>query len=690
MLLTVWVLILITFGNHCKVSATHWIPSPDEMIHNVHIGHHQDVAKKPITQKIRFKVVYDASIGKLSYPKQSLVKTRLITSAVEYFHETLLVRATNEPIKLQPMCQGNAFFLKDTMGVGSGSVQFCKNSCQPTTVCGPVKVPKRFLDDCRTCDGTGNKCKITPNDRRPKEERDNVSEKDFILFVSSIQTEHCNEANIVAYASYCQQEHALDRPVAGFANLCPGKLETGAQAFEGLLSTVKHEIYHALGFSVGLFAFYRDPEGKPYTKRLKNGLPEYNSETNLYQWSDRVVKRIVRKDWAVAGGSINHPVQLIVTPNVQREVRRHFGCDDLEGAELENQGGEGTALTHWEKRLFENEAMTGTYTQHPVFSRITLALMEDTGWYKVNYAMAEDLDWGKNLGCLFAKNNCRAWIADRIERKQHTAPFCATLKQSPLHMRCTHSKLSLALCNLVKYSARLPRDFQYFDKLGHLPVKDIDTYGGAVELADFCPFYQKFTLTEENGRKRGTTCTVRENSPEPRKNFALESYGQQSKCVEHGRHWLAKKDLLTRTMLDWGSGCYRYQCTKAGLVIHAGSNKYLCQRKYQRVQVEGFMNDWTVNGSLICPSCTEFCGDKENQYCDQRDLQETNKLDQRIGGAGGVVANIVEVADQEPELTLEIISGGHSITPASSTNKVVVSPILMLTTIFLLSVLVCV
>ena len=29
--------------------------------------------------------------------------------------------------------------------------------------------------------------------------------------------------------------------------------------------------------------------------------------------------------------------------------------------------------------LFQNEAMTGTYTQNPVISRITLALMEDTG-----------------------------------------------------------------------------------------------------------------------------------------------------------------------------------------------------------------------------------------------------------------------------------------------------------------------
>ena len=35
------------------------------------------------------------------------------------------------------------------------------------------------------------------------------------------------------------------------------------------------------------------------------------------------------------------------------------------------KGGDGTALTHWEKRIFQNEAMTGTVnTAQPVYSRL--------------------------------------------------------------------------------------------------------------------------------------------------------------------------------------------------------------------------------------------------------------------------------------------------------------------------------
>ena len=35
----------------------------------------------------------------------------------------------------------------------------------------------------------------------------------------------------------------------------------------------------------------------------------------------------------------------------QEQAKIHFGCDDILGVELENQGGSGTALAHWEHRV---------------------------------------------------------------------------------------------------------------------------------------------------------------------------------------------------------------------------------------------------------------------------------------------------------------------------------------------------
>lgn len=66
-----------------------------------------------------------------------------------------------------------------------------------------------------------------------------------------------------------------------------------------------------------------------------------------------MIKQFTRDYWLVRSGVMQRDVQMIVTPNVVREVREYFNCSILEGAELEDQGEEGTALTHWEKRVFE-------------------------------------------------------------------------------------------------------------------------------------------------------------------------------------------------------------------------------------------------------------------------------------------------------------------------------------------------
>ncbi|GBP23418.1 Leishmanolysin-like peptidase [Eumeta japonica] len=214
-------------------------------------------------------------------------------------------------------------------------------------------------------------------------------------------------------------------------------------------------------------------------------------------------------------GSVSSP------PARPEVVREHFNCSTLEGAELEDQGGDGTAITHWEKRVFENEAMTGTHTQNSVFSRITFALMEDTGWYRADYSHAQDLDWGRGLGCGFAAQSCKEWLntsrfrsnaprpflllpciavsrrrdafltnfttvddtcvyivvrANSSEcacvldssvttRRRHlAAPFCERIKGDPLRTECSPRRNAVVICNLVKHDVILPRQYQ----VGHL------------------------------------------------------------------------------------------------------------------------------------------------------------------------------------------------------------------------------
>ena len=323
----------------------------------------------------------------------------------------------------------------------------------------------------------------------------------------------------------------------------------------------------------------------------------------------QVVKEVRRENWLTSSGAINHTVHLLVTPKVKEEARQHFNCNTLEGAELENQGGKGTALAHLEKRLFENEGMTGIFTHNSVFSRLTLAVMEDTGWYKVNYQLAEPLQWGKNLGCLFAKSSCGAWMKAQSDAGKSIAPFCNQLRgSSGGRTSCSVDRTAVAKCNLVQYKERLPQEYQNFFK-GSLPgLLGLEAkYGGNIALADYCPFYQGFTWTKNNKDIRSSSCVSHHNNLEQGKNYALETYGNSSTCFEQTVKWTKKKCGVHWTASNWGSGCYKHACEQDSLKIIISGYKFQCFHMGQHINVALQYQGWYYQGVLVCPSCQEVC-----------------------------------------------------------------------------------
>ena len=49
---------------------------------------------------------------------------------------------------------------------------------------------------------------------------------------------------------------------------------------------------------------------------------------------------------------------VISTPKVMEIARAHFGCDNLDGVELENKGEVGAIGSHWERVILNNEYMS--------------------------------------------------------------------------------------------------------------------------------------------------------------------------------------------------------------------------------------------------------------------------------------------------------------------------------------------
>ena len=84
---------------------------------------------------------------------------------------------------------------------------YCKNECEPRTMCGEVQVPEEHLEVCRVCNAFGQNCKVQGS-RTPGR---GIDDADFIFYISAMETERCQKGMTVAYAAHCQQEAALDR-----------------------------------------------------------------------------------------------------------------------------------------------------------------------------------------------------------------------------------------------------------------------------------------------------------------------------------------------------------------------------------------------------------------------------------------------------------------------------------------------
>lgn len=97
--------------------------------------------------------------------------------------------------------------------------------------------------------------------------------------------------------------------------------------------------------------------------------------------------------------------------------------------------------------------MTASVSSHSVISRVTLALLEDTGWYIPDYAYGSQLDWGYMQGCHFTDNSCLGWIHYAVHHNISTIPFCI----DPVEKECGDAKDE---CEMRKYSSNLHTDYK--------------------------------------------------------------------------------------------------------------------------------------------------------------------------------------------------------------------------------------
>ena len=106
------------------------------------------------------------------------------------------------------------------------------------------------------------------------------------------------------------------------------------------------------------------------------------------------------------------------------------------------------------QRLFNNEFMTAVYTGSTQYvTALTLALLEDSGWYHPNYEVAENSPFALGAGCDFLEDQC-------IQRGKVPEWAEGTFCQSPSSIGCTPDKHLVAYCDISKWDGNLPSGYQ--------------------------------------------------------------------------------------------------------------------------------------------------------------------------------------------------------------------------------------
>jgi hypothetical protein len=197
---------------------------------------------------------------------------------------------------------------------------------------------------------------------------------DIVIFVKIDDTGFFKQNHVEAAAIHCFQDDVSRRPIAGYIEFKPELKVTNQTAVDYMTWLAIHEITHILVMNDSLYDDWIDTNMKPLG---------FNN---------------------VVGNKIlpnGKKMSFLKTPQILVKGKEHFGCDKFEGLALEYNGGPGTAGAHWSKKVMNTDYMIGDSYGENLISELSLAMFDDSGWYKVDYNLSNLFLWGKGQGCEF-------------------------------------------------------------------------------------------------------------------------------------------------------------------------------------------------------------------------------------------------------------------------------------------------
>ncbi|CAL8096174.1 unnamed protein product [Calicophoron daubneyi] len=473
--------------------------------------------------------------------------------------------------------------------------EYCASGCASVTTCYGIEVPNSYLGECRIMKDGSPTITIPAGD--------GIAETDYLLIVDSSSYQNCKKPTI-AFATACQLESVYNRPTLGMLNICPDEIQVEFPLVIRSKSAVIHELAHALGFAPTLYAFMRDENGKPRTRRSpETGMPDLgrNPMSGIFVPSKDTVGVVTRR-WKSAETTTEEQVLTLRTPNLLRYARTHFGCPDMDGVDLENQGGTGTASAHFEARLVNDELMSGGIVAEGHLSGLTLSYFKDSGWYEVNMNKAQKWTYGKGLGCDFVKKSCYEYMEIQKSAGKSFAPYCVS---KPEEVYCIDYSNAYGSCNLKKYDTELPPKYRYFKSIGDIESSLVPYYAGNSVLMDYCPVLEPYYAVSLTG-----FCGHNDNNRfiSEDQNYHLEAYGDNAACIAHADDWVTYINGENKTLPGYYASCHKYQCSETlGVVITIGNQTYPCSVAGRPIHIETFGYEKQLRGLAVCPPCSTLC-----------------------------------------------------------------------------------
>ena len=404
---------------------------------------------------------------------------------------------------------------------------------------------------------------------------------DLIIFTKKIYMGESTNQRLFGRPSIIRTENG--RPTAGiiFFNIIYNSNADNNTKTEIYTAVFLHEIIHILGF-------------------MENIFKTFSNYGNIF--SEKIIQRF----------SNENKKQLIVkSTKIKKLAQDYYGYNNIEGLELENLNDiEGIGYSHWDGRILLGDIMTSElYFQDVTISDFTLALLEETGWYKIDKYTGGLMRFGKNKGYLFFEKDCLQ-LDTSSNKLLFNNEFCTQPYGS-----CSSGRLSKGICNTtINYRIRngydrngISNSFNGEGFIDFCPVSSSKIYDEKIIIAT-CNFENKkyFSLLFNETNSDSNSLSTK----------FLEKYGDSSFCVLSSV--LEKNDNDNKYKGKVRPTCYSMSCSQKSLTIELNNNEFIvCPREGGLIKI-GRGDNYNYSqykGYIFCPDFNLICTGTGEKLC---------------------------------------------------------------------------